>query len=503
MKLVLPSLGWHVKFKRELHEYYDGPLGNQIEKANSNILEEPYDEAILRSDADVAAFVSAGATRWVRSVYYWTNHTNIDFPEDSAGKVIDVCMGRALVFQDRDACLDELARMYEPVAWLRGIATAGPPTARPLAVAVLDGDRETLAVLADALEDADHPRAADFRALADAEAGKKPRKKARKPAKAAPVATAQEVVLVGGFPASGKSTHTRSFLERGYERLNRDERGGTMDGLLRPLAELLAAGKSVVLDNLFATKEGRAPFVAAARKAGVPVRFLLMGTGLEDAQFNASLRMLETHGRLLMPEEHKQAAFKKDPGLFPVHVLYKYKKDFEKPTTAEGFASVETVPFERRYPADWTNKAVLFDLDGTLRESTGAEKYPTKPSEVKAFKDRAGKLRKLRKDGYLLLGVSNQSGVAKGKLTKEDAEKCFAETAKQLGVKFEAVAYCPHAVPPISCYCRKPNPGLGVQLLWTYKLDPRKCLVVGDLGTDRSFAERCGIPFVDQAEFFS
>lgn len=283
-----------------------------------------------------------------------------------------------------------------------------------------------------------------------------------------------EVVLVGGYPASGKSTLAATFTARGYVRLNRDERGGTVAKLLRPLAELLAAGRSVVLDNLYATKESRAPFVAAAREAGVPVRFLLLGTGLGDALFNASLRMVEKHGRLLRPEEFRQAPFKKDPALFPVHVLYKYRKDFEMPTTAEGFASVETVPFERRYPADWTNRAVLLDPAGTPREGYG---------------DRAGTLRRLRKDGYLLLGVSNETGAA--------------ETAERLGDLFEQVAFCPHAAPPIGCYCRKPNPGLGVQFLWTYKLDPRKCLVVGDVGTDRSFAERCGIPFVDPAEFFA
>jgi len=318
-----------------------------------------------------------------------------------------------------------------------------------------------------------------------------------------PGETATEVVLIGGYPASGKSTFTQSFVEKGYSRLNRDEMGGTMEKLLGPLDKLLEAGKPVVSDNLFATRDSRATFIQIARKHNVPIRFLLMGTTLEDAQFNASMRMMEKTGRLLTPDELKKAEFKRDPGLFPVFVIYKYKKDAEKPTTVEGFASVETVPFVRRYPETWTNKAVLFDMDGTLRTTTGSEKYPTTPSEVTAFVERSGKLRDLKSQGYLLLGVSNQSGVAKGKLTAEMAEACFAETARQLGVEFETIAYCPHSVPPISCYCRKPNPGMGVQLMWNYRLDPRQCIVVGDLGTDRSFAQRCGIRFVNEAEFFA
>src|SRR5687767_5127380 len=68
----------------------------------------------------------------------------------------------------------------------------------------------------------------------------------------------QEVVLIGGAPASGKSSLAQLFVERGYERLNRDKLGGRLDDLLPRLAELLAAGRSVVLDNLYPTRESRA-----------------------------------------------------------------------------------------------------------------------------------------------------------------------------------------------------------------------------------------------------
>jgi HAD superfamily hydrolase (TIGR01662 family) len=507
MKLFLPSMGWHVKFKKDLQDY-EGTLLRDIEAANTNILEEPQDEAVLYGTADFNKFAQRGELVWVKPVFYWTDYDPVPFPEGTRGKVISVCMGNALVFNDRDQCLADLGGVYEPVAWLLEIVESGPDPARTVARSVLEGDLEALPILADALEEADHLRAKDIRELTKDES--KPKKGAKKPkpvvaakkpaAKAAKVV--QEVVLIGGYPASGKSTFTQSFVERGYARLNRDEMGGSMAKLLGPLEDLLDAGRAVVLDNLYATKESRAEFVKLARRRDIPIRFLLMGTTLEDAQFNASLRMMEKCGRLLQPDEFKKAEFKKDPGLFPVFVIYKYKKDAEKPTTAEGFAAVETIPFERNYPGDWTNKAIICDIDGTLRTTTGAEKYPTKPSEVKAFKERGAKLRKLQKEGYLLVGASNQSGIAKGKVTKENVEACFAETEKQLGVKFATILYCPHSVPPIACYCRKPNPGLGVRLMWTYKLDPRKCICVGDLGTDRSFAERCGFTFVDQAEFF-
>jgi HAD superfamily hydrolase (TIGR01662 family) len=308
-----------------------------------------------------------------------------------------------------------------------------------------------------------------------------------------------EVVLVGGMPAGGKTTVTKRFVDQGYTRLNRDALGGKVNDLISPMLAALRAGKNVVMDNLYATKASRAEVLKAAKDAGVDVHFVLMDTSLEDAQFNACCRMMERCGKILDPEDHKDPKYKNDPNLFPVAVLYKYRKEFEKPSVAEGFASVKIEKFVRVYPADWVNGAVIFDFDGTLRTHVGDEKYPVSPDQVRAIKERSAKLKSLTTP---LLGASNQSGIAKGKLTAEDAEACFAETTKQLGVEFEEILYCPHKVPPITCYCRKPGPGMGVELIFNYKLDPRKCTYVGDMTTDKTFAARCGFKFVDHSEYF-
>jgi HAD superfamily hydrolase (TIGR01662 family) len=312
-----------------------------------------------------------------------------------------------------------------------------------------------------------------------------------------------KLLLVGGFPASGKTSVTSRYVDMGYTRLNRDLVGGSVDDLLPACKAALTAGKPVVMDNLYATKASRAGALELGKKLGIPVSFVLMGTSLEDAQFNACSRMMEKVGHVLCPDEHKT---NKDPNLFPVAVIYKYKKEFEKPTELEGFDSVTTEKFVRKYPKDWVNKAVIFDFDGTLRTHDGPEKFPTKPEQVRAYAKCTSKLNDLAKQGYLLLGASNQSGVAKGLLTNADAKACFDETLKQLGlapgVKFEEVLYCPHKVPPITCYCRKPGSGMGVQLIYKYKLDPRQCIYVGDMTTDKSFAGRCGFKFVDHDEFF-
>jgi HAD superfamily hydrolase (TIGR01662 family) len=115
---------------------------------------------------------------------------------------------------------------------------------------------------------------------------------------------------------------------------------------------------------------------------------------------------------------------------------------------------------------------------------------------------RIDRLKEYIAKGYILLGVSNQSGVAKGVLTHEQAKACFDKTNELLGLDID-VSFCPHSVPPISCYCRKPGVGHGVEFIEKYKLDPALCIMVGDMTTDKTFSTRCGFKYVDQSIFFA
>ncbi|MGV9172310.1 MAG: HAD hydrolase-like protein [Promethearchaeia archaeon] len=54
----------------------------------------------------------------------------------------------------------------------------------------------------------------------------------------------------------------------------------------------------------------------------------------------------------------------------------------------------------------------------------------------------------------------------------------------------------------VTYYCRKPIPGLGVELILDYKLNPSKTIMVGDLKSDLTFAERCGFQFRSSENFF-
>jgi HAD superfamily hydrolase (TIGR01662 family) len=308
-----------------------------------------------------------------------------------------------------------------------------------------------------------------------------------------------EVAMVVGFPASGKSTLTKSFVNQGFVSLNRDTDGGKVAALLPKMESLLKSGKKVVLDNLFATVENRKPFIELAQKLGAAISCSIMGTSFEEASFNAVQRMMDLTGKFPSQEDIKKS---KHPNIFPIVVLFKYKKDYEKPTAEEGFSEVEVIKFRRRENPTFTNKALILDYDGTLRECIGGnEKYPISEEQIEIKPKRAEVLQDYKDKGYILLGCSNQSGIAKGDLTQEKCQQLFDHTNKLLGHDIP-VSFCPHQSAPPVCYCRKPQVGHGVEFINKYKLNRKDCIFVGDYTSDKTFATRCGFQYVDQAEFF-
>jgi len=310
----------------------------------------------------------------------------------------------------------------------------------------------------------------------------------------------QEVTMVLGPPASGKSTLTKELVNsKGYVVLNRDTEGGKIVDLLPKMEALLQDKKSIVLDNLFPTIEVRKPFIELAKKYNVPIFAALKKTSIEDATFNFVQRAIGILGAFPEPELVKKS---KHPNIFPPTVLFKYKKDFQKPTTEEGFASVVEFAFTRKDDSAFTNKAVIVDYDGTLRECiNGNDKYPLLENQIEMKPNRREVLQSYKDKGYLLLGVSNQSGIAKGELTYDKAVELFNHTNKQLGLDIE-YRFCPHQSAPISCYCRKPQVGIGVEFMLKHKLSRKDTIFVGDMTTDKTFATRCGFQYIDQAEFF-
>lgn len=314
----------------------------------------------------------------------------------------------------------------------------------------------------------------------------------------------KEIVLIIGYPAGGKTSLVDSYKKKGYTNFSRDLLGAASSETMHAAMESHIKSNSlnetlIVVDNTYPSIESRKLAIIVAKKYGFKIKCVHLNTSLEDAQQNAVGRMIKKYGKLLSPEEIKLS---KDNNCFPPAPMYKYKKEFQKPTTAEGFDEVEVVKFVRQpYPADFVNKAIVVDYDGTLRETISGGKFPVDPSDIRILPNRKETLQKYIDQGYLILGVSNQSGIAKGALTMATAKDCFKKTNNLLGLDID-VKFCSHSVPPIICFCRKPLPGLGVELIHQYKLNPALCIMVGDMTSDKTFAQRSGFQFENQETFF-
>ena len=297
-----------------------------------------------------------------------------------------------------------------------------------------------------------------------------------------------------GLPGAGKSTIARAMAEQGYARLNRDDAGGSLRGLLPDLERLVEAGHSqIVLDNTYVSRASRARVVQAASKLGLPVRCVWLATSIEDAQVNAASRIVARYGRLLGPDEMKKAV-KGDISAFAPTVQFRHQRELEPPVPAEGFSRIETMPFERTRDASMTNKALIVWCDEALIDRVGA-------THASPLRRGGAVLRRYRDEGWLLLGLAWRPEVADRTLTSEQVDADFARMQQQLGVSID-ILYCPHAAGPPKCWCRKPLPGLGVVFIRRHRLDPSRCIYVGTGPQDPGFARRLGFQYREADEFF-
>lgn len=312
--------------------------------------------------------------------------------------------------------------------------------------------------------------------------------------------SAREVVILMGIQAAGKSTLVEKFVAEGYARLNRDLEGGTLRGLLPKLGELLAPENArVVLDNTYPTRAARGAVIEHAHRHGAGVRCVHLDTSLEDAQLNAVQRIIEKYGRLLEPAEIALAA-KKDPAAFRPDIQFRFRREFEPPALDEGFSAIESVPFYRR-PYSGTAPAILFELDGVLRQSASKQRAPISPADVELIQQRRDKVHRAHREGFLLFGISWRPEISAKLIDVETTRAIDRRTAELLEVPITCV-YCPHGAGPALCWCRKPLPGLGVALIVDRGLDPTRSIHVGLGPADRLFAQRLGLRYFEAKDYF-
>ncbi|MGK5086830.1 UDP-glucose 4-epimerase GalE [Bdellovibrionota bacterium FG-2] len=128
-------------------------------------------------------------------------------------------------------------------------------------------------------------------------------------------------------------------------------------------------------------------------------------------------------------------------------------------------------------------RALFMDRDGTVNIDPG---YLSDPKQVELIAGVPEALSRLRKAGFSLVVISNQSGVGRGLIRSEDVPAINARFEAILGghdVSMDRYAYCYH-MPADACDCRKPNPTLIFQSARELGIDITRSYMVGDKPVD-------------------
>ena len=138
-----------------------------------------------------------------------------------------------------------------------------------------------------------------------------------------------------------------------------------------------------------------------------------------------------------------------------------------------------------------TTKALFLDRDGVLIDYVP---YLSQPEQVVIPEGAAQALCQWQAAGYLLIVITNQSGVGRGLFSLADMESVHqrmeAEYAQE-GVSFTEIMVCPHH-PDEGCTCRKPSPEMVIQIAQQYEIDLSRSLFIGDNLSDLKCAQNAG-----------
>jgi histidinol-phosphate phosphatase family protein len=135
--------------------------------------------------------------------------------------------------------------------------------------------------------------------------------------------------------------------------------------------------------------------------------------------------------------------------------------------------------------------AVFFDRDGTLMRDVA---YASRPEQVELLPGAADAVRRLHEAGFLVLLVTNQSGIGRGLFTPDDYQRVHARLVELLaehGAALDGAYHCPHG-PDEACECRKPGIALFECAAREHDVDLSRSWCIGDRWRDVAPAQTLG-----------
>ncbi len=141
------------------------------------------------------------------------------------------------------------------------------------------------------------------------------------------------------------------------------------------------------------------------------------------------------------------------------------------------------------------NKAVFLDRDGVINEVKSKRvKFVNKPEQFYFLEGVKEAVKLLTDEGFHLFVVTNQGGVGLGYLSHEHLQSIHDYMVAELetaGGKIHEVSCCTHK-PHEGCACRKPEPGMIVELSKKYDLDLSSSFMIGDREPDIEAGRKAG-----------
>jgi len=137
-------------------------------------------------------------------------------------------------------------------------------------------------------------------------------------------------------------------------------------------------------------------------------------------------------------------------------------------------------------------RAIFLDRDGVLTKERGD--YVRTADQLEVLPGVGHALSDLRKMGFRLVVVTNQSVIGRGLASHEEMSRIHEKLLAKLkgeGVSVDAIYYCPH-LPGEGCSCRKPEPGLILRAAKDLGIDVSSSWMIGDKEIDLEAAKRAG-----------
>ena len=140
------------------------------------------------------------------------------------------------------------------------------------------------------------------------------------------------------------------------------------------------------------------------------------------------------------------------------------------------------------------NKAIFLDRDGVINAERGEYTW-----QLEDFKFNDGLIESLKifqQKNYLLVVISNQSGIAKGIYKKEDTDYLHLHLTRFLkshDIELTEIYYCPHHPDFSNCLCRKPGSLLLEKAIARFNIDAAKSYFIGDAARDVEAGEKAGV----------